>query len=90
MQILQTYPFKILEGKDYPNLVNYRFDMNLSDIESMASIVMQGGTGHLWVKINDKDPVPLRYNTNLLDNINSIKYILYYDYDKQAFLFVEK
>lgn len=86
--IISTYPFRIIEGS-YPDLTNNRFYINLSNVNFNILIVEQWATGNLYATIeNSSYQIPLRYNTNLLPS-SVTKYTLYYDFDKQMFIFSE-
>lgn len=86
--ILNTYDFRIIDGV-YPDLVNYKYDLSLPDININAYIVEQWATGDLYFVISDTNyQIPIRYNTNLLPSLFT-NYTLYYDLDRQMFIFSE-
>lgn len=86
--IISTYPFRIVEGV-YPDLINNRFYINLANVGFNILIVEQWATGNLYATIeNSSYQIPLRYNTNLLPS-SITGYTLYYNFDKQMFIFSE-
>lgn len=88
-EILDIYPFRILD-KHYPDLINYKYNINIShiDINLSFTIIEHNATGKLYYSINNGEYIyPLRYYTNLLPSIYNSLYYLYYDYSKQTFIF---
>lgn len=86
--ILNTYDFRIIDGI-YPDMTDYKYDLSLPDVNINASIVEQWSTGELYFSIPDTSyQIPLRYNTNLLPSLLT-NYTLYYDLNKQMFIFSE-
>lgn len=82
------YPFRIID-KTYPDLVDYRYRIALTDLGFDLIVVEQWSTGKLYIIIEGSGyQIPLRYNTNLLPSIISDKN-LYYDFNRQAFILEE-
>lgn len=83
-----NFPFRIIDNT-YPDLVDYRYRIALTDLGFDIVIVEQWATGKLYVTIeNTIYQIPLRYNTNLLPSVITDKN-LYYDFDRQAFILEE-
>lgn len=81
------YPFRNLDNKVYPDLQDYKFEISLNNIDTTVEIIEGWALGKLYVRINNDFICPYRINTNLLPPSEVITNKLYYDYNKQAFVF---
>lgn len=86
MKEIDVYPFRII-NREYPDLNNYKFTINIPNKNLQINIIEQWATGTLYVSIPDTQyQIPLRYNTNLLPSLITDN-TLYYDIDRQAFIY---
>lgn len=81
------YPFRNLDNKVYPDLHEYKFEISLNNINLSVEIIEGWSLGNLYVRINNDFICPFRINTNLLPPTIISSNRLYYDYNKQAFIF---
>lgn len=88
MAIQQTlFQFRNLDNKIYPDLNNYKFEISLNNIDTTVEVIEGWALGNLYVRINGDQVYPYRINTNLLPPSYGRTNKLYYDYNKQAFVF---